>query len=225
MRLGAEVKSLDAIPEDWRENYEPVTTEDGGTVYRLAVLNGYESQDAVKGLKSALKKERDNVSLLKKEITTLKGAQPTESDDLRSQLAAKDKELANSAAQAAALSALQKAGADADLLLPLVTKRLRAEKNGNGGGHTVEVLGEDGNPLLSESGEPLSVGAFVESLKAKHPNAFAGTPHRGGGAPADGGTGRYSASSTSKRRSKMTPKEKVAFIREHGNAKFMELPW
>lgn len=226
MKLGIELKTLDAVPEELRENYQEVQTEDGGVVYRLAVLDGYESAEAVKGLKSALKKERDSVSALKRDLATLRASQPSESDDLRSQLATKDRELADSAAQSAALSAIQKANGDADLLLPLVTKRLRAEKNGNGGGYTVEVVGEDGNPLLSGDGEALSVGAFVETLKGKHPNAFAGTPHRGGNAPADGGTGRYSANgSANKRRSTMTPKEKVAFIREHGNSKFMELPW
>lgn len=57
MTLKATVESLDGLSEELAGEYKQI--EGGG--YRLAALEGYESADDVRGLKTALAKERENV--------------------------------------------------------------------------------------------------------------------------------------------------------------------
>ncbi len=57
MTLKATVENLDGLSEELAGEY--VQVDSGG--YRLKVLEGFESQDDVRGLKTALAKERENV--------------------------------------------------------------------------------------------------------------------------------------------------------------------
>lgn len=229
MKLEAEINSLEGLPEDLHENYVEVDTENG-KVFRLAILDGWESPDGIAGLKSALQKERDAAKTHAREVKELRAkleqANPSEADELRRQVREQEAALAQSAARSAALEAIQSAGGDAALLEPLVLKRLKAEKDGDA--HVVRVMGENGSsPLLADDGNELSVAAFVNSLKDRHPNAFRGTSNTGGGTPPL--EGRYSlglggSKGETPRRSQMSPREKVDYVRQHGDAAFQALP-
>lgn len=83
--LPAEVGDLEDVPERYRDLY---TESDTGT-YRVAV-QGVEFPDDVKGLKTALERERSTASMLKKKLRDYEEVDPDEYQRLRQE--AKERE-------------------------------------------------------------------------------------------------------------------------------------
>lgn len=67
MALASVVDKIEDVPEAIREDY--VQSQDGK--FRLKLLDGFESADSVKGLKSALQKERDNAAKAARDAAAL----------------------------------------------------------------------------------------------------------------------------------------------------------
>jgi hypothetical protein len=220
-------ETLEAIPEDIRENYSE--GEDG--TFSLTL---------VKGLKSALGKERQFVKERDIKLATqrdenegaITSAIARRESELQEEFRTREEsirkealETSQSARKKAAVAvALQKVGGNILLLEEKVAAQLAIDENGE-----AYVASKDGTPLLDENGNRQSVDGLVATFRAD-PNfagAFKGNGQSGGGgAGAETGNGGVmQMSSEPQFRSQMTPKEKVAFINEHGNDKFQSLPF
>lgn len=86
----------------------------------------------------------------------------------------------------AAMQALAKEGANADLLMPHVERSLRVEEAD--GQFVARVIDDDGKSVrLSQrqgNSDPMDVGEFVGTLRARYPQAFAATQRTGSGTEA-----------------------------------------
>lgn len=225
MYLEREVRDLNEIQEDLRENYVETET-DAGKVFRLKQLDGYEKPESTDGLKSALRKERDNAKEANRKVKELE-AKLAESGSSEEAAHLRTK-LGEATARATALEAITGALGNPKLLLGPVMERLRGSVNEDGTTE-VSVVSEDGTPLLDADGQPLSPEGFVKSLRddSDYAGAFKATDKSGGGTP-PATNGRYSLNGGEKkfpdRRRDFTPRQKVDYIKEHGSDKFMALP-
>lgn len=271
MSIEARVDSLEGLSEEVAALY--VEDSEGG--YKLSLLDGYVPADKVEdvgGLKSALRKERENVSKLTgklksfeekyggidlEEYQTLREQQEAaleaeaerkgEWEKLKEQMrtkhgehiGAKDKEierlkkeLERHLIDAEATAAINAADGNVTLLQPHVKALVRLIEEG--GTFKPMVVDPTGTPRVDADGNPLSIKALVSEMRDQdaYKGAFKGSGQHGGGTlPGDGGEGNPNARGGGKpptpeglRRSKMSPKEKVAFIKDHGNDRFMSLP-
>jgi len=79
------------------------------------------------------------------------------------------------------------------------------------------AYGPDGNQLFNAKGEPLAVNEWIDSMRESAPHYFRsakGTNAKGGGGKA----------SSNQKRSDMSLADKSAFIREHGQEEYFNLP-
>lgn len=272
MPLEATIDTLEGLSEEVADLY---TEKDGGG-YQLKILENYVPADKVEdvgGLKSALRKERENVSKLTgklksfeekfggvdlEEYQTLREQQEAQAEaeaerkgeweKLKEQMRtkhteameAKDKEIARRTAElerhlidAEVVAAINGENGNVELLKPHVRSLVRLVEED--GVFQPRVVDHSGTPRVDADGNPLSIKALVSEMRDQDTfkSAFKGSGQQGGGTPpADGGEGNQNASGGGKppmqieglRRSKMTPREKVDFINEHGNDKYMSLP-
>ncbi len=230
MLINEVYETEDAIPKDFAENYEK--QEDGS--FRLKLIAG---------LKSALTKERGNAKTAANALATAEGkveeriaaavkvredelksaSGQTESDALKK---ARD-ETSKAKRDASATHALQKAGGNISLMQDKVTAQLDTDAEGN-----LFVADEDGTPLLNGEGTAMTVDGLVADMKAnpEFAGAFKGTGSAGGGGAPENGSGSAPAivggdRVSPGRRSQMTPREKVNFIRENSDEAYQNLPW
>jgi uncharacterized coiled-coil protein SlyX len=132
-----------------------------------------------------------------------------------------------------ATAAINEAEGNVTLLTPHVKSLVKlVEEDGK---FKPQVVDAAGNPRVDGEGNPLTIRALVSEMRDQdvYKGAFKGSGAAGGGTPpGDGGEGNPEVpgggtppkTATGKARSAMTPREKVDFINEHGNDKFMELP-
>ena len=80
------------------------------------------------------------------------------------------------------------------------------------------VAMKDGQPIYGKNGEPITQAEWLLNLRVEEPLLF---EQSSGG---DAAGSRRSNGTTSKARSKMTPKEKADYIGEHGQEQFLQLP-
>lgn len=166
-------------------------------------------------------------------------------DKLRSQmtakhheeLAKKDKEaqtllgaLEKRTIDAAAVSALNELKGNVTLLLPHVKAHVRMVQDDTGE-YVARVVDDAGNPRVNGEGKFLTVRELVSEMRDSDTfaKAFEASGQSGGGTPpagsgGSGGTGRKGGIPSDLKRGAMSTKEKVAFIKEHGEDAFMNLP-
>lgn len=96
---------------------------------------------------------------------------------------------------AQATAAIAAAKGAAALLLPHVKARVKVIEDG--GKHVVRVTDEKGEPRNDARGQPLSIAAFVEEMRASEVfgRAFEATGAGGGGMPGTGSGGRTATGS------------------------------
>lgn len=89
-----------------------------------------------------------------------------------------------------AAQAINDAGGNAKLLMPII--KARSTVVDNEGSMVVQIMGEDGKEAKDAKGDPLSFAGLLETMKAD--NAFSGAFNSsglsGGGAPPSGGQGQ-----------------------------------
>jgi len=144
------------------------------------------------------------------------------------------KELERHLIDAQATGAINEEDGNVMLLLPHVKSLVKLVEED--GAYKPQVVDASGSPRVDADGNPLSIKALVSEMRTQDgfAGAFKGTGAAGGGTPpADGGEGNSAAngggtppgnSVEGKPRSTMSPREKVDYINEHGNDKFMALP-
>jgi len=269
MPLLATVAKIEDVSEDLREEY--IEGEDGK--FHLKILGSYVPKDSVEdvsGLKSALKKERENASTaaararkLEEDMAGIdpedyarlkemeakeeenKAKKAGEWDKLREQmntkhaeeLAKRDKDksrlmtaLEKRTIDAAAVSALNELKGNVTLLLPHVKGHVKMIEDETGD-FVARVVDDAGNPRVNGEGKFLSVRELVGEMRDSEvfAKAFEASGHSGGGTPPNGqggtgGTGKKGGIPSGLKRTVMTTKDKVAFIKEHGEDEFMKLP-
>jgi hypothetical protein len=271
MPLEATVQSLEGMSEDVAALYSE--REGGG--YELKI-DGFVPADKVEdtsGLKSALRKERDQVSALTGKLRGLEekfaGIDLDEFEELRQaraeaaeaeaerkgeweslkaqmrdshaeSLGKKDqviermrREIERLTVDSQATAAINEAEGNVTLLTPHVKSLVKLVEDE--GKFKPQVVDAAGNPRVDGEGNPLTIKALVSEMRDQdvYKGAFKGSGAAGGGTPpGDGGEGNPDVPGggtppktvTGKARSAMSPREKVDFIKEHGNDKFMELP-
>jgi hypothetical protein len=110
------------------------------------------------------------------------------------------------------------------LLLPLIRDRVKVTETEDG--FELQVLREDGAPLLNGENKPATLKDLFLDMKAKpeYAGAFKGVNQSGGGAPpGKGGNGGGAPGNLT--RSTMTNIQKVSYIQEHGQAAYEALPF
>jgi hypothetical protein len=143
------------------------------------------------------------------------------------------KEIERLTIDAQATAAINEVDGNVTLLTPHVKSLVKLVEEE--GVFKPQVVDATGTPRVDGDGNPLSIKALVSEMRDQdvYKGAFKGTGAQGGGTPpGDGGEGNPNAngggtppvSFEGKSRSQMSPKEKVAFINEHGNDKFQSLP-
>jgi len=119
----------------------------------------------------------------------------------------------------------------AKILEPLIRQNIQTEFVD--GRVEVTVVDSDGTKKLDDDGRPLSIRAFVEQMSAdkEYADLFASQQRNGGGSSSDSGrddsesgSGGEKPDTKGLKRSEMSKKDKVAFIREHGEDEYMKLP-
>jgi hypothetical protein len=229
--LKFEIAKLDDVPEGIRNEYAEHTAADGTKSFRLALdLPADHSIENVKGLKTALAKERDNAKTAataqeaaQRELTTLReqlrgldvSTLKAERDTLAKTITESQQRLDTAIASAAIVSALAEHRGNATVLTPLLERQVRVVN-----GEPV-VVGTDGKPRAG-----VSVSDLVGELRndSAYAGVFAGTGKSGGGATGGDGAPGGTKPGTHKRRSQMTLAEKAAAMRELGTDGFMNLP-
>jgi DNA-binding transcriptional MerR regulator len=109
------------------------------------------------------------------------------------------------------------------LLLHVKTMTKVVEENGE---YQVRVVNSKGDPRVNAQGDFLTIKDLVAELKQSDVfgQAFKGSGKSGSGMP-PGSNGGGSAQNGVLARSKMTVKEKSAYITEHGQVKYNQLPY
>lgn len=267
--LKAIVESLEDIDETLREEY--VEVEDG--TFRLKALEGFVPADKVQdvsGLKSALKKERENAAAAAKKAKALEeklggvdldkyeemltaqaeaeereAEKKGEWEKLKAQMREQHqkeletreqrttrlkKELERHLIDSQATSAINELQGNVTLLLPHVKAHVTLIE-GDDGSYKAQVVDDTGTPRVNGDGNLLTIKDLVSEMRSSevYAGAFKATEKSGGGTPpADGGKGGSGGGDgkppKDQRRSEMSPKEKVAYIKEYGNDAFMSLP-
>jgi hypothetical protein len=98
------------------------------------------------------------------------------------------------------------------------------------GRFVTRVVDDAGNPRMNGEGKFLTVSDFVKELRENDAfaGAFTGAGSSGGGTPPGAGQGQGARGKggipSDLKRGSMTPRQKVDFIREHGQDAFMKLP-
>ena len=144
------------------------------------------------------------------------------------------KELERHLVDAAATTAINEADGNVKLLIPHVKARVKlTEVDGQ---YRPSVVGEDGSPRVNGEGNPLSIKDLVSEMRSDevYAGAFKGTGQSGSGSePTQGGEGSSGSNGAGTgpiiadglTRAQMTGRQKVDFIREHGDEKYQSLPY
>jgi len=216
-----------ALDEGARANYDERTDKDGAKSYwaQLEGPDGYAYED-VKGLKSALTREREQYKAANRQLAQMRDklgdidveTLQSELETLRAESAASTARLGAALRASAVAAACASAKANPALIEPVVEKRTQVT-NGK-----IVVLDEAGAPT------DMTVTQLVNELREddRYAGAFAGTGNSGGGSSgANGskGSARSTPSAGPQRRSAMSVQAKCAYISEHGNDAFMNLPY
>lgn len=128
---------------------------------------------------------------------------------------------------AEAITALTELEGNVALMLPHVKKRVKMiEEDGT---FVARVVDEAGNPRVNGDGDFLKVKELVSEMRDQ--DTFAGAfkvgAKSGTGTPPGGsgdGSGKKGVIPSDLKRGTMKTKDKIAFIKEHGEAEFMKLP-
>lgn len=118
----------------------------------------------------------------------------------------------------------------AKILEPLIRQSI--ETTYEDGRVQIAVNDADGTKMLDDEGRPLTIRGLVERMSKdqEYADLFASKQRSGGGSSSDsgrdGGSGNGGEKPDTKglKRSEMSKKDKVAFIREHGEEEYMKLP-
>lgn len=219
-----------ALDEDLREAY--VARDDGSFI--LESVQGWESAESIAGLKDALRKERSNSRESYRRLKELEAARdnaPPPDDSEVKQLRRGMKALALSLERVTKDAAIAEAVSEAGAI-PLAMKSFLKDKV------RFEIEGDEAKVYVAVEDKKVPVSAYVSQLREaaenkSHPlhqeglgSLFVGRTRSGGGTPPHGSGAGASVTShqPTPRRSSMTPKDKVAYIRQHGQDAFLSLP-
>jgi hypothetical protein len=128
------------------------------------------------------------------------------------------------------ISALNKLKGNSELLLLHVKKFVRMVEDENGN-FSNQVVDKAGNPRVNGDGSYITVEELVSEMRDQETFATAfeadvksgaGTTH--GGQGGEGTGGKKGVIPSDLKRSNMKPRDKVDFIKEHGNDVYQALP-
>ena len=123
-------------------------------------------------------------------------------------------------------------GGRANILAPLVQQSIQKQFSEDGTRLEITVHDAEGTKLLDTEGKPLTISGFVKKMSESKDFAdlFASQQKGGGGSDGSSGDGGGTDGKGEKPntdglyRDSMSRREKVDFIKEHGQAEFMKLP-
>jgi len=128
------------------------------------------------------------------------------------------------------VTAISAAKGNAMLLKPHVSKNVKVVQDENTGAFNVQVVDDAGNPRVDGNGKFLKVSDYVNEMRENDifAGAFIGTQSSGGATPPGGGKGEGGGKKggipSDLKRSTMTARQKIDFIREHSDAEYQNLP-
>lgn len=243
-----EYQDLLANNDKLAEEYESDPNREGCYVLTSAV--GYESPQEVAGLKGALHKERQlnkegpathaekkalGKVLKQLEDVTAEKEQATEAfqqqlTDLQTQMADLSSNLVAEKTTNAVNTAVAQHRGTPGLQAYLQGGRVKTDPDT---GQPVPIDPETKAPILGADGSPLSVSDYVAALRK---NAYSNTPEAdslagmflapassGGGTPPGAGGNGGGIPPANMRRSQMSARQKVDYVKTHGDAAFQSL--
>jgi hypothetical protein len=211
----------------------------------LAGAAGWESADAITGLLSSLRKERENVSAAKREGAQLKelvdeltaaaeSGQNAADGDLQKQFNTLQEQFnalngtLSKERTARTIAEVSAANRGNVALRDHLARRVQTDADGK----AIVVDPDTSQPLLDTEGKAMTPDAYAKHLLAlsdtkagaEYGALFIGARSSGGGTPPGGGSGGGKLPAGNLKRSTMTPRAKVNFINQHGDAEYQKLP-
>lgn len=254
MKLPFKVKSLDEIQEPLRGAYSQVGDEfvlsvDGipnpdelSSKLRSANAEAANRRKQLESWEKLGKTPEEIEALLveQKRLEDEKAAKEGNFEKLKQQLLEshqKEKEtlaaqannyrslLENFMIESSAVSAIAAEKGVPELLMPHIRSRTKViEKDGKFG---LSVVDEKGEIRYDSKGEPMTISALVSEMKQNQVfgRAFDGTQQGGSGAPPKSGNGSGGGGGNGAlKRSQMSAPDRAAYIREHGQQAYLQLP-
>jgi len=164
--------------------------------------------------------------LLKKQMNEKQAAELEARDSkINSLRKAYDNQLIDSAV----VTAIAESKGNATLLKPHVAAHVKVVQE-ESGAFSVQVVDDAGNPRVDGNGQFLKVSDYVKEMRENdtYAGAFIGTQSSGGGtAPGGGkgeGAGKKGGIPSDLKRSSMTARQKIDFIREFSDEDYQRLP-
>lgn len=236
IKLEIDKATFDSLDDTLKDEYDVFGGNEDEPRYRLkaAIEEEWQSPDDIHGLKQALDRERQNARS--------NAGKAKQADDLRPKAEKADaleqeleearkanadikKKLGAAQTERQVIAAIAETKGRMNVLLPVIKDKVRMGDNG------VEVVDENGDLMLGDDGKPLSVKGLLNQMADSEDYAvlFEARGMSGGGSPPNGSSNvnrsDFQPTSTKPRRSQMSAKAKVAFIKEHGDPAFQNLPY
>jgi hypothetical protein len=186
--------------------------------------NGLTIEEAVT-LKKRLEDEERERAVKKGDVEKIKeqltSSFEKEKKEWMTKVERMQKSLYENLVSAKANEAISEAGGVPKLLMPFIQKYANVQEED--GKYAVRILDDDGEVRFNAKGDYMTIHDYVEELKNDEVfgRAFEVNVRSGSGSKS-GGAGK--PPSTPMSRSKMTTEQKVAFIAENGQDKYLALP-
>ena len=186
--------------------------------------NGLSIEEAV-SLKKRLEEEEREKAVKKGDIEKVKEQLTTSFEKERKEMLTKvermQKSLYENLVSAKANEAISEAGGVPKLLMPFVQKYAQVQEED--GKYAVRILDDDGEVRFNNKGDYMTIHDYVDELRGDEVfgRAFEVNVKSGSGSKQSGGGKAHSAPMS---RSKMTTAQKIEYIGEHGQDKYLALP-
>lgn len=214
--LLAEKKAKQAELEEFKSKYDPDKYQEA-----LDLLKKKEEAEMTLEQRAA-KREQELLDNFKARETELLKKNETSLADLQKQIQAKDSSLRTYLVENELQRAIGAADGIPELLVPALKDKIKVvEDNGK---YVARVFDGDTPRIGDSEGNYMTIGQLIDEVKS---NPIFGGAFKASGATGGGANGTNSTTpnpSGQKTRSSMSFKERSAYISEHGQAKYFELP-
>lgn len=186
--------------------------------------NGLSIEEAV-NLKKRLEEEERERAVKKGDIEKIKEQLTSSFEKERQEMSTKvermQKSLYENLVSAKANEAISEAGGVPKLLMPFVQKYAQVQEED--GKYAVRILDDEGEVRFNNKGDYMTIHDYVDELRGDEVfgRAFEVNVKSGSGSKQTGGGKTHAAPMN---RSKMTTAQKVAYIADHGQESYLNLP-
>ena len=188
--------------------------------------NGLSIEEAV-NLKKRLEEEEREKAVKKGDVEKIKEQLTTsfekEKKEYTTKIERMQKSLYENLVSAKANEAISESGGVGKLLMPFVQKYAQVQEED--GKYAVRIIDDDGEVRFNSRGDYMTIHDYVEELKNDEVFGMAFTANVKSGAGSKTNASTSGKSTGNLRRSTMTTMQKAEYLGEHGQEKFLALPF